>query len=62
MNKVLIAICPFCGIKHSVEVDQRDWNKYKSGHYTVQECFPYLSPDQRELILTGICKECWGSM
>jgi hypothetical protein len=50
--------CPFCSGVNSVEVKEQDYNAWKSGVYA-QTAFPYLSADQRELIMTGIC--CWDS-
>lgn len=28
----------------------------------IQNCFPYLSPDEREFIMTGITKEEWETL
>ena len=43
-------------------IDPKDLVKFATGNCTIQSCFPYLSPDEREFILTGYTKEDWGSM
>ena len=35
------------------------WNRYQDGA-TIQDAFPELDADQRELVLTGICPKCWN--
>lgn len=53
--------CPSCGQTQVVSVEQEDYDKYQNGMY-VQNAFPYLSAEQRELFITGICPECWEKM
>ena len=50
--------CPQCGKDHYVNVEQEDYEAYKNGELC-QKAFPYLSADQREMLITGICKSCW---
>ena len=33
--------------------------RYNSGRFTIQGCFPNLTPDEREFIKTGITPEEW---
>jgi len=33
--------------------------RYSSGRFTLQDCVPNLSPDQREFIKTGITADEW---
>jgi len=55
--------CPFCNKIHSVVVDTKKFNdgmkKYNDGMY-IQNAFPDFTPYQREMILTGICNDCWN--
>lgn len=52
--------CPRC---HKVielpikEVELLAWNPNEQ---FVQEAFPELTPGQREMLLSGICEECWS--
>jgi|LakMenEpi03Aug12_release.lakeMendotaPanAssembly.Ray.scaffolds.fasta_scaffold508132_2 hypothetical protein len=49
------------GESHYLNVDIEDYRAYQEGEY-IQKAFPYLTPGQRELILTGITPEMWDSM
>ena len=50
--------CPFCGKYHKVYVSEMDYINYLNGEY-IQNAFPYLTANEREIILTGICSKCW---
>ena len=51
--------CCVCKQRHSVIVKETDLKRYESGKDSVQKCFPYLSADGRETILTGISGDCY---
>ena len=53
--------CPFCGKPHTVNVHAADWHAFEDGAL-VQDAFPYLSANERELLISGICPTCWNSM
>lgn len=46
---------------HEVPATASQWLSFCSG-VNVQDAFPNLSADQRELILTGIPQEMWDDM
>ena len=54
-------ICPLCGAAHTIEVNLTDCWDWEDGK-CAQDAFPYLSPDEREMLISGICPECWDSM
>ena len=54
--------CPFCGKLHSVEVNDLDFYLWSNGITLIQEAFPYLSADEREIVKTGICPDCWNNL
>ena len=62
---ILYRICPFCGKDVRKEVPSKEFyqgiDKYQSGS-TIQAAFPSFDSDTREMILTGICSECWNDM
>ena len=39
-------------------MDYLDW----SDGELAQVAFPYLSADEREMLITGICPTCWDKM
>jgi len=47
------------GVNHFMDVKQIDLVAYQDGAY-IQDAFPYLTVDQRELILTGMTEEMWN--
>ena len=60
MNKVLV--CKSCGnqveINASAEVVD-DWIENRGCMPYIQDYFDYLTEDEREMILSRICGECW---
>lgn len=57
----LEARCPFCGKVSVVTVNEKDYEAWQSGAL-VQNAFPYLSANDREILVSGICEECWEGM
>lgn len=53
--------CPFCGNTSVVVVGKADFEKWENGA-CVQDAFPYLSADDRERLISGICPTCWDDM
>lgn len=53
--------CPYCHKKYIVNVEEQDYHDWTYKRL-VQECFPYLSSAERELLISGTCKECWNKM
>ncbi len=51
--------CPFCGHTHEVEVNKVDFLDWLAG-MMAQDAFPYLSADEREMLITGIDSKCWN--
>jgi len=49
------------GTKNTIDLPivMEDWKRYMDGEL-IQKCFPYLSNDEREFILTGITVEEWN--
>lgn len=57
----VVTYCPFCGKAHEVEVNEIDYLDWEDGELA-QNAFPYLSADDREMLISGICPDCWNSM
>ena len=53
--------CHECKKEISVEVEPTDLERFRAGDF-VQDCFPYLSPAEREFLISGICSVCWDEM
>lgn len=54
----IITACPFCGHANEVAVNEEDYWDWQDGAL-VQDAFPYLSADEREMLISGICPTCW---
>lgn len=50
--------CPFCGKYHEVMVNETDFIAWQDGEL-VQNALPYLSANEREILVSGICPKCW---
>lgn len=57
----IVTRCPFCGKSNFVEVNEADYLDWDDGEL-VQNAFPYLSADEREMLISGICPTCWDGM
>ena len=55
----LITTCPFCGQEHTITVDEWDYQLWYFADLPAQKAFPYLSADEREMLISGICPTCW---
>lgn len=53
--------CVECGKAVKVEYDSGDYEAWKNGKL-IQDAFPYLTLDEREMLKTGICHDCWVKM
>lgn len=54
--------CPICGEYHSVFVEKADYWKWIKNNLHVQGVFPYLSAEEREILISGTCPDCWNRM
>ena len=54
----IVTTCPFCGHANEVAVNEADYWDWQDGAL-IQDAFPYLSADEREMLISGICPACW---
>ena len=54
----IITFCPFCGQMYGIAVNEDDFWDWQNGA-SVQDAFPYLFADDREMLISGICPTCW---
>ena len=57
----IVTRCPFCGRGNEVEVNEEDYWDWIDDTL-VQVAFPYLSAEEREMLISGICPTCWDKM
>ena len=54
--------CFHCGETNTITADKTAYMRWYTGEFLIQEAFPNLSTDERELIMTGTHPECWNRM
>ena len=56
--------CVVCNQIKTVSVLEEDAFEYMNPNRDrhIQDIFPYLSPEQRELLISNICPECWNDL
>ena len=55
-------VYPYCHKKYIVSVEEHDYYDWTYKRKLMQECFPYLSSVERELLISGTYKECLNKM
>lgn len=54
--------CPMCGETHRLYMTEGDYTAWKVERHFVQDVFPHLTADVREVAISGTCPECWKRM
>jgi hypothetical protein len=58
---IVITSCPFCGHANEIAVNEADYWDWQDGAL-IQNAFPYLSAEEREMLISGACPACWDAM
>lgn len=53
--------CPACGKVYEIDVPKEQYDTYKAGAL-IQDAFPDMPCEIREMFITGICPPCWDRM
>lgn len=61
MKKPLEKICKICSKLVIIMINPKDLNKWRNGT-PIQDALKYLSPAEREIILSDTCGECFDKM
>ena len=56
-NTTIQIICPFCGKVNEITVPTDDFIDWQCGEL-IQNAMPYLTPENREFLISGMCREC----
>ena len=55
--------CPLCNKDYTVDnIPRSGFFEWKKGGKRIQDALPTLSADDREALITGVCKTCWDNM
>jgi len=51
--------CVFCGKEHITHLDKVKLQRWRAGE-RIQLVFPEMSSDDREILISGTCPQCWS--
>lgn len=54
----LVAKCAKCGLEKAILIEVWDYSEWVQGK-SIQNAMPYISPADRELILSATCGSCF---
>lgn len=55
--------CRMCGMTVLIPVKEKDYQTFISPNRPhIQDIFPYLTPAERELLISHTCQVCWDKM
>lgn len=60
---VIPVVCPICRKEHEIAVRYEDYILYTlPNRPLIQDIFPYLTASEREMLVSGVCDDCWHKM
>ncbi len=60
-NTTAVNNCPMCGMENIVELPTEQYEAWVNGAH-IQNVAPQLTPEQREILISGICPKCWDKI
>jgi hypothetical protein len=57
----MVVTCTSCSAPQALSVDAEQWAAWQGGAL-IHVAMPDLSPESRELLISGICPECWSKI
>jgi hypothetical protein len=58
MTATIFVKCPHCHEMNEVAASVDGFRRWQEGEY-IQDALPELSCDEREMLISGICPDCW---
>ena len=55
-------VCRHCKEVNSIIVDMEAFTQWRTGKLFIQDAFPHLSADDREVMISGTHIACWNEM
>lgn len=61
---VVRVTCRMCDEEFELKVYEEDFNEYAYSPQRrhIQDIFPYLTPAERELLISQVCEMCWNEL
>jgi hypothetical protein len=61
MKMIIEIVCGMCKRDFKVHVKRVDYVNWKRGTFA-QKAFPYLTADERELLISSTCGDCYDKL
>lgn len=61
MEMLVKTTCPICHCDTYLMVDAEEYARWQAGEL-IQVAMPDLDADEREMLISGICPDCWEDM
>lgn len=58
-SKAVHCQCVMCSKMITLYVKELDFYAWSEAGACIQDAFPYLTPDEREIMMSGICGQCF---
>jgi hypothetical protein len=58
----VVGKCPLCKKDWHIDVDTHNYAMWRNNMCLIQDAFPDMGPSDRELLISGICNDCWQTM
>jgi hypothetical protein len=58
----VMVTCRFCGATHTMTVGIDEYFEWLGERKHIQAAMPYLTPAERELLISQTCQDCWDKM
>lgn len=58
----LMETCDTCGKEFTFVVDDERYQMWKARRMLIQKAMPGIAPEDREILMTHMCGECWKNM
>lgn len=62
LNLIMSVWCEHCYKEFDIEVNAEDYLRWRNGAGLIQNILWYLTREERELLISGTCNECWNKM
>lgn len=60
-KQVFKVACRWCGSVHELSIAPSDFARWYKGQF-IQDAMPYLTAEERVLLISRTCNDCWEKM
>jgi hypothetical protein len=58
---LVIKTCSECKRLVEIAIQESDFEIFRTSSISIQKCFPYLTFNEREILLSGVCGRCYDN-